>query len=71
MLKTDTTIWTVVAQKDSANGYRIASGPTVIAENLTLDTATQIVDEHIIVRRIVDTFAEREATSIGVTRAPL
>jgi len=71
VLRTDKTIWVVVAQPDSANGYRIASGPTVIAENLTVATATQIVDEHFVVRRIVETFEEREHTPISVTRAPL
>ena len=71
MIRTDKGTWTVVAMPESANGYRIASGPTVIAENITFDVATQIVDEHRIVRVIVDIFAEREATPIAVNRAPL
>lgn len=72
MLTTDKREWVVVADVGSANGYRVASeGVTEIASNVTLSNATQIVDEHKIVRRIMDTLAEREATPIGVDRAPL
>jgi hypothetical protein len=71
MITTDKGLWEVVAEVGTENGYRIASGSTVIAHNLTLAAATQIVDEHLIVRRIMSTLAEREAAMIAVHRAPL
>ena len=71
MLPTDKSEWLVVADVGSTNGYRIASGGTEIASNVTLANATQIVDEHKVVRRIMETLAEREAQTIAVSRAPL
>lgn len=71
MIRTDKGPWTVVSMPDSVNGYRVASGSTVIAENVTFEVATQIVDEHFVVRKIVNVLAERERTPLEVNRAPL
>ncbi len=72
MLKVDKSNWEV-CNDDDPNNYRVVSTESreIIARDVSLDAATQIVDEHLIVRRIMTTIAEREAATLAVFRAPL
>lgn len=72
MLKVDKSNWEV-CNDDGPNNYRVVSTESreIIARDVSLDAATQIVDEHLIVRRIMTMIAEREVATLAVFRAPL
>lgn len=71
MLSTDRSDWEV-ANCDGANNYRVVATESreIIARDISLANATQIVDDHLMVNRIVKTLDERAKTTISVQRAP-
>lgn len=73
MLATDSNPWEVINGK-KPDAYNVVSvrpdENKVVAENMTLSAAVQIVDEHDILLRFREVLKRAESTPISVTRGP-